>query len=188
MALLIWHFIDLFPTPKGELAPRTPQQDMIAPGTVASWDHLGYHFTPLAHYDIQARILDKSWYFLDRPSAISPLDLALGWGGMSDPKIYGKMTILQSFRWYWYFWSGEAPLAESEIASSSANTHIIPADSAVRNKLFWLRAGDAVDLTGYLVEVSGPNEFTWRSSLSRTDTGDGACEVMWVESVKKTGR
>jgi len=39
-------------------------------------------------------------------------------------------------------------------------------------------------LKGHLVEITGPNGFHWRSSLSRTDQGAGRCELMWVESVE----
>jgi hypothetical protein len=40
-----------------------------------------------------------------------------------------------------------------------------------------------VALTGYLVEVRGPDGFRWRSSLTREDTGNGACELVWVEKL-----
>jgi hypothetical protein len=40
-----------------------------------------------------------------------------------------------------------------------------------------------VSLSGYLVEINGANNWRWRSSLSRTDTGQGACEVFYVEAV-----
>jgi hypothetical protein len=38
-------------------------------------------------------------------------------------------------------------------------------------------------LAGELVEATGPGIGTWRSSLSRTDKGNGACELMWVKEV-----
>ncbi len=38
-------------------------------------------------------------------------------------------------------------------------------------------------MSGYLVDVRGPNGFRWNTSLSRNDTGDGACEIMWIESL-----
>ena len=41
-----------------------------------------------------------------------------------------------------------------------------------------------VRLTGYLVDVQGPGGFRWRTSLTREDTGDGACELMWIERVE----
>ncbi|HEV3148526.1 MAG TPA: hypothetical protein VGZ24_07735, partial [Chthoniobacterales bacterium] len=46
-----------------------------------------------------------------------------------------------------------------------------------------LRTGSLVHLSGELVEATGPGIGTWRSSLSRTDTGNGACELMWVEKM-----
>jgi hypothetical protein len=44
---------------------------------------------------------------------------------------------------------------------------------------------EIVNLSGYLVEVHGPRGMKWRSSLTRTDTGAGSCELMWVEEVSK---
>jgi hypothetical protein len=41
-----------------------------------------------------------------------------------------------------------------------------------------------VTASGYLVDIRGADGFTWSTSLSRTDTGDGACEVFWVERLE----
>lgn len=71
---------------------------------------------------------------------------------------------------------------------SAANTHVIPADDAVRAELFELKSGDVVRLTGQLVEVTGPKGFTMRSSLRRDDSGDGACEVLYVRGVEREPR
>jgi len=46
-----------------------------------------------------------------------------------------------------------------------------------------LRPGQIVRLQGYLVDVRGPGGFAWNTSLTRSDTGDGACEIVWVEAV-----
>jgi hypothetical protein len=40
-----------------------------------------------------------------------------------------------------------------------------------------------IHLSGDLVEASGPGINSWKSSLSRTDTGNGACELMWVKEM-----
>ena len=50
-----------------------------------------------------------------------------------------------------------------------------------------LRQGELVHLEGELVEATGPELGTWRSSLSRTDTGNGACELMLVKDCSKIG-
>ena len=58
--------------------------------------------------------------------------------------------------------------------------HLIAADKSVAKQISRARSGQAVTMKGYLVEASRADGFTWRSSLSRTDSGDGACELMWV--------
>jgi hypothetical protein len=63
--------------------------------------------------------------------------------------------------------------------------HMIPADGRIERQLKSIHAEDVVRLSGYLVEARGPNGFKWRSSLTSTDTGSGACELMWVEEVSK---
>ena len=39
-------------------------------------------------------------------------------------------------------------------------------------------------LGGELVDAVRPDGFTWRTSLSREDTGAGACELFLVESAE----
>jgi hypothetical protein len=64
-----------------------------------------------------------------------------------------------------------------------AQMHVIPADKDVESRLKKLRPGQIVTAKGYLVDVRGPAGFAWNTSLSRTDTGDGACEIFWVEAL-----
>ncbi|HTQ30490.1 MAG TPA: hypothetical protein VMI53_04715, partial [Opitutaceae bacterium] len=71
------------------------------------------------------------------------------------------------------------------IVRHSANTHCLPADDLVRDQLLAVRYHDLVTLEGYLVEVSRPDGYHWRSSLTRDDTGAGACEVMWITQVSR---
>ena len=43
--------------------------------------------------------------------------------------------------------------------------------------------GDVVSLDGMLVEADKANGWRWRSSLTRDDTGNGACELVYVQSL-----
>ena len=61
--------------------------------------------------------------------------------------------------------------------------HMIPADDSVARALKRVRVGDVVTLDGYLVEADKPGGWRWRSSLTRDDTGDGACEVVYVKDL-----
>ena len=61
---------------------------------------------------------------------------------------------------------------------------LIPADAAVRRALRGVRPGALIQLSGQLVEVHSPKGWTIRSSMTRDDTGAGACEVVWVEALQ----
>lgn len=143
----------------------------------------GYHVEPLAAYTIEARILGTERYRFGREAEISPVDFAVGWGAMSDSTVLRQIDITQSGRFY--FWRVQQfPIPQQEIESHSANMHMIPANAAVAQKLEEVRPGHIVRLRGYLVAIRADDGWQWRSSLSRTDTGNGACELMWVESVE----
>lgn len=138
---------------------------------------------PLAGFSVDARVLSREDYHLDRESALSPTDLALGWNRMRDDAVLSRLAISQSARWYHYQWTGQPPLPPTEIARSSANVHMIPADDRVAAALHRVASGDRVRIDGWLVEADAPDGWRWRSSLTREDVGNGACEVVYVCSI-----
>ncbi|MCA1801010.1 MAG: hypothetical protein LC662_00955 [Rhodothermaceae bacterium] len=167
--------------PPGVLVGEEPAQVML-PGNT-SFIHEGFFVTPLAEFEIEARVLGKRRYRFDRSASISPIDLALGWGRMSDSSVIERFSFRQGRRWVHYRYK-PVPLSQAEINRSMANMHMVPANSRIERQLKSLRRGEIVAITGKLVLVEGKNGFRWRSSLSRTDTGDGACEIIFVEYIE----
>jgi len=166
---------------KGMPAARDPVQsstDLPAP-----FQHGDYTITPLARYSVTAVVLSRDRYRNDRGAELSPVDLALGWGPMSVAGVINDLHITQSGRWYEYTYRGEPPLDPRQIAIHSANTHCLPADDAVCDRLLAVRRHELVSMEGFLVQVNAADGYRWRSSLTREDTGGGACEVFWITSV-----
>ena len=95
----------------------------------------GYVIEPMASYDIRARVLSVERYRTGREAELSPVDFALGWGPMSDAAVLEKLKISQGNRWYHFRWEGAPPIDPSIITRSSANTHLVPADDSVRDRL-----------------------------------------------------
>ena len=112
------------------------------------------------------------------------MDVAFGWGKMSDEAVLARIDVSQSGRFYYWRYEGSPPIPHREIELSSANMHLIPATKAIEKKLKNLRPGNVVALKGYLVDVQGEGGFRWKSSLTREDTGGGACELVWVEELE----
>jgi hypothetical protein len=166
--------------PPGILASEEPIQG--PPVSPEPWTANDYSLVSLATFDLHGRVLSRERYRFDRAADLSPLDLAMGWGPMSDSAVLDRIKVWQDGRWY--YWScSNLPIPAGEISSHSANMHMIPANPLVKRQLLALRVGQVVHLQGQLIQAEGRDKWRWRSSLSRTDTGDGACEVIWVETV-----
>ena len=154
------------------------QADVDAPGV---YDFRGHRLRPLAGFALEARVLGREDYRFDREATLSPTDLALGWDRMADPDVYRRLDISQGGRWYHYRWdAGGPPIPLPEIIRSSANMHLVPADASVAGAIERVRPDQTVRLRGWLVEVEHPEGWRWRSSTSREDSGDGACELIYV--------
>lgn len=137
----------------------------------------------LRKYKIVCRILSKKYYSWDRESCISPVDVAVGWEKMSDNKVLKNIAISQSNRWYnWK--TDNFPIPRKEIECSSANVHLIPKDEQIEDEINNIFVGNIVKISGYLVKVTNGENWVWTSSLDRCDTGDGACELFWVEKIE----
>jgi len=176
-----WQLRPVHPS-DGPIAPDDPRQtdaDLAPVTALGRW-----RLTPRARYDITARILAREDYRFDRLSDLIPEDLALGWGPMSDNKVIRAFEISQSARFYSWTPTRELPIARQAVIEHSANTHVIPADGAVARQLKRLRVGQVVRLTGYLVNAVRDDGVYITTSMTRSDSGPGSCEVLLVERVE----
>lgn len=175
------------PPPLVTLEPGSeaePPLQRNAPSAAGLFQVNDYELRPLQAFALKARALSVTHYRTGREADLSPTDIALGWGRMADPGVSGQLSISQSGSWYHWRYSGTPPLPPAEIVRSSANMHLIPADAEVARALRAVDKGQLVALRGYLVEARGRDGWSWRSSLSREDTGNGSCELVFVQSIQ----
>jgi len=180
IALYIYSQQSEIPHPDGVMAPDEPVQREVY--TSAIRDQNGYRIAPLASFDIRARVIMSERYRFGREADLSPVDLVLGWGAMSDSAVLKQLNFSQGGRYY-RWWAKTLPIPREVIETHSANMHMIPGSGTIARQLKSIRAGNMVHLKGYLVEVITKEGWRWRSSLSRNDTGGGSCELIWVESL-----
>lgn len=141
----------------------------------------GSTLIPLAGFSLQARVLAREDYRLGTEAEFSPTDLALGWGSMAEPGMADRLNVSQSGRFYHYSWGDEGPpIPQNEIISHSANMHIVPGNRAINDALGQISADDVIELHGWLIRIEKNDGWRWQSSLTRDDSGDGACEVVYV--------
>jgi hypothetical protein len=173
-----WYGTGEIERPPGVLAPEDPLQVRIEPREKIERD--GFHLVPRADFSATVRVLRREDYSRDRIADLVPADFAVGWGPMSDTTVLSGIEISQGNRFY--YWRTETwPIGRPDIEKHSANWHVIPENEAVRDVLSALRAGSLVELKGRLVDIQWP-EGGMRTSLTRDDTGAGACEILLAAS------
>jgi hypothetical protein len=134
----------------GITAPALPEQRAATSSQALTLN--GYQILPLADFSIEARVLSTKHYKLGREADLAPVDLALGWGRMSDETVLARIDISQSGRFY--FWrTNDFPIPREEIETHSANMHMVPADKLIERQLEQVRPGQVVTISGQLIEA-----------------------------------
>ncbi len=138
-----------------------------------------------AEYELTGVVKSKKKYS-DYTSQVSEYDLAIAWGDLNKDEIDEGISYSQSGRWYYYKYSKDLPVNEDYISKNSANVHIIHKDKDILKKIKSIKEEDYIKLEGYLVDVdfkNPDNTSLWKTSKSRNDRGNGACEIMYVENI-----
>jgi hypothetical protein len=164
----------------GVLAAEDPlQRELDSSSLVERGD---FRLRPRANFSATVRVLRREDYSRGALAKLVPTDFVVGWGPMSDSAVLADIEISQGNRFY--YWRTESwPIERDQIESHSANWHVISDNQAVSKVLGELRAGSVVELRGELVDIEG-GEGGMRTSLSRTDIGAGACEILLARSAR----
>ncbi len=164
--------------PAGQIASDAPHQRTYENGK--PFQVKDFTLTPRAKFSLTARVLATERYRSDAASAIIPIDIAFGWGPMSDTGLISQLKISQSGRFYFWRYENQASAPHDVIIRSSANMHLIPANSSTKDTLLAARVGDVLELDGELVDIKRRDGWSMNTSLTREDSGGGACEIIYV--------
>jgi hypothetical protein len=166
-----------------------PLQEPVDPPEVADVERRGHHFSleKFFRYEIAGEVVSASEYDLTWTNDFFDVDVGLVWGPRLS-ELKERYSFFQMGRWL--FWRSKGPVSGEErdyITAHMGNQHLIPAEghANVARAIKWIRGGDHVHLRGYLVRIRDENGHQVAvSSTSRHDTGDGACEIVWVDEVQ----
>jgi hypothetical protein len=153
-----------------------------------------YHLTPVFAYEMNGLVVSKLNYKLFgiyRSDSIFPVDLCMIWGDNVSSKVYKswKLRFSQDCRWCEVEWWGNLDFKLHQLA----NCHLVTNKPGILKKINRIVAGDQLKIRGKLVNIEGelvgkpdrytPRQLSWRSSVSRADSGAGACEIIYVEDI-----
>lgn len=157
----------------------------------ASYKGIDFIVSTKVKYEITALLKSSEKYYFGWESEFSPVDFCLVWGKLAEKDIDKTIKYEQSGRWYFYRYDGDCPVSSEYISLHSSNNHIIPATENLKKILTSRLTNKIIYLKGYLVNIDGNkngSKYWWRSSQSREDSGEGACEIFYVTRVEVNNR
>jgi hypothetical protein len=116
---------------------------------------------------------------------LNVLDLCVVWGDNLATGVYRNMHYA-SGSFTCEVWSRDRTTWERFDVRAIANNHLLASDPTIVRRLRGMRAGDQIELGGYLAEYAHDAGFAFRrgTSTRRDDQGDGACETIWVTDAR----
>jgi len=169
-----------------ELAEEPQQTRTRAKPFEAVFNEVEYLVEPEFAYDIVGMVVsyrhhdgNSRMHFLAQDH-LNMLDVCVVWGETATSRLLHKIN----------FWNGiftcnvrtrdNAAWAAFNMEQLS-NNHLISDDEYVRKQVRDIRIGDQIRVQGYLASYSNPTGGKRGTSTTRTDTGDGACETLFIE-------
>ena len=149
-----------------------------------------YFVQPVADYEIWGLVATHNNIhsiadiYHDKTS-VDIKDLCVLWGSNVDSNNYHNIKFSSNaFICSYQTMSREASSKFDKYKFS--NSHLLSNNKTVRNKIRNVRIGDQIYMKGMLVNYAPKTNLRHlrKSSLTRKDTGDGACEVIFVNEIK----
>lgn len=151
----------------------------------ASWDEVDYLVEPEYDYELVGMIV--SFRHHDNNSRmhrladdhLNMLDVCVVWGSNTRGAQLNKID----------FWNGiftcnvktrDQEAWESFDMNQLSNNHLISDDESIRDRVRDVKVGDQIRVQGVLASYESPGGLRG-TSTTRTDTGDGACETIYVD-------
>lgn len=166
-----------------------PRQEAIeAPPFEVEKGGITFKIEPKADYELTGLVVSthRSDSFADYyhevwQDRINVGDICVVWGANLAGGVYEKLDFWSepftcNFRTY-----DEAAWKAFRLDEVS-NNHLLAVDGPLRRKILSARPGDVVTFRGKLSLYSNDRGFSRGTSFVREDTGNGACETVWVES------
>ncbi len=176
-----------------ELSQEPMQRKIKRPAFDVEAEQIDYRIEPLYDYVLHGMVVSyrhhNSKYGLHKywNDHLNVADLCVIWGDNVH-----EMPLSQ-----FDFWNGQFTCNISTSSRSAwqkfnmnqlSNNHLITVDDHLRDQLADVRIGDQIRVEGWLSNYSNDRGGSRGTSTIRTDTGNGACETVYVNDVEIISR
>lgn len=163
------------------------------------WTDVNLNF--VAEYEIWWKVISSVRYiWLTEGNNLWPRDFTLWWGYFSLQENIDKFkwtSTINRFVHFRYKWNSEDFFKEFSNGYNSSqfyqfsNNHVIPKNARIKALIEKVKDWDVIKMKWYLVNATWNIQrwnrsypYYWNSSTTRTDSWDGACEIIYVTDIK----
>lgn len=175
-----------------ELRSEPVQRFGEAPAFTTRVSGVEYRVQPRFTYDLYGVVVSLHdaaawWAYAHKEwnDNLNVADLCVVWGENVQQDDYRKINYSHD-QWTCWYQSSSSEVIEAFDSSALSNNHLITDNQRLIDAIRSVKIGDQVHIQGYLADytiVSGKTAgFKRVSSTVRNDTGNGACEVVYVKS------
>ena len=152
----------------------------------AVYNDVKYHVEPEYEYELYGMIVSyrhhegDSRMHLQASDHLNMLDVCVVWGDNATNSLLHKLDF-----WNGIFTcnvkTGNREAWDSFDMYQLSNNHLISDDDFIRDQVKGIMVGDQIRVRGYLASYSNERGGKRGTSTTRLDTGNGACETIYVE-------
>jgi hypothetical protein len=148
-----------------------------------------YTITPKYSYQLDGVVvslhdadqLNDIWHHGRWQDFLNLRDLCVIWGENVQSGVYHRIKFHNDTWTCWASWADSQTGSEFKMNALS-NNHLLADLDTVKTALLDAEPGDHIRLRGLLAEYANPaNGFKRGTSITREDTGNGACETVYVK-------
>ncbi len=149
-----------------------------------------YLVEPLYAYELYGVVVTYSdadgfgniWHHRRFKDFINVRDLCVIWGDFVAGGMYQRLSFDSDSWTCWTYFPDGASIAEFK-NNTLSNNHLLVDDNRIKATLLSAEVGDHVHFKGYLARYRNLNNGYHRgTSITRDDSGQGACETVYLES------
>ena len=155
-----------------------------------SFNDVDYRVEPEYAYDITGMVVSYRHHHEDNSRMhalakdhLNMLDVCVIWGDNPTNERLDRIS----------FWNGlftcnvktrDQQAWDAFDMNQLSNNHLLSEDELIRRQVKKIRVGDQIRVRGYLAAYTSDGTGRRGTSTTRTDTGNGACETIFVEEFK----
>jgi hypothetical protein len=153
-----------------------------------------YRIDPRFTYEIAGLVVsmhhaDTWWDYAHKEwnDNVNLSDLCVVWGENVRRDAYRQVSYSHDQWTCWFSWSGNIAPEHAFDGTAISNNHMVTDSKSIAHVLKDVHIGDEVRFRGYLADYTtfkdGAPVGMRKTSTVRTDQGNGACEVVWVQEL-----